>query len=209
MKVLLVDDHALVRRGVRDLLREAFGDAEFSEAATGEEALSYARKSAFELVVLDISMPRRGGMDALKQLHAEAPSLPVLILSHHAEEQYAVRALRAGACGYLTKDCAVEELVCAVRKALAGGKYVTEGIAERLVDMLAGGGQSGAHETLSDRELQVLRMLAKGRTVKEIAGELSLSEKTISTYRTRLLEKTHLRSNAELIRYALSSGLVD
>ncbi len=209
MKVLLVDDHALVRRGVRDLLREAFGDAEFSEAATGEEALSYARKSAFELVVLDISMPRRGGMDALKQLHAEAPDLPVLILSQHAEEQYAVRALRAGACGYLTKDCAVEELVRAVRKALAGGKYVSEAVAERLVDVLAGGSQSGAHETLSDRELQVLRMLAKGRTVKEIAGELSLSEKTISTYRTRLLEKTRLRSNAELIRYALSWGLVD
>lgn len=191
------------------MLREAFGDAEFSEAATAEEAMSHVRKSAFELVVLDISMPGRGGMDALKEMHAESPALPVLVLSQHTEEQYAIRALRAGACGYLTKDCAVEELVRAVRKALAGGKYVSEGVAERLVDVLAGGGPTAAHEALSDRELQVLRMLAIGKTVKEIAGELSLSEKTISTYRTRLVEKTRLRSNAELIRYALASGLVD
>jgi DNA-binding NarL/FixJ family response regulator len=209
MKVLLADDHAVVRRGIKDLLSEAFFDAEFAEASTGEEALAVVQTGGFELVVLDISMPGRGGMDALKEMRALTPDVPVLVLSQHAEEQYAIRALRAGASGYLTKDCAADELVRAVRKAISGGKYVSEGLAEKLVEALSGSAIGGSHERLSDRELQVLRMLAKGMSVKEIGGELSLSEKTISTYRTRILEKTHLRSNAELMRYALASGLVD
>jgi DNA-binding NarL/FixJ family response regulator len=207
--VLLVDDHAVVRRGIRDLLAEAFADAVFEEASTGEEALALVRKGAFQLVVLDISMPRRGGMDALKDIQAEMPKLPVLVLSQHAEEQYAIRALRAGAAGYLTKDCAADELVRAARKALSGGKYVSEKLAEKLAGELTSGVGARPHERLSDRELQVLRMLAQGRAVKEIAADLSLSEKTISTYRARILEKTNMKSNAELMRYALASGLVE
>ncbi|HET6280012.1 MAG TPA: response regulator transcription factor [Polyangia bacterium] len=209
MRVLLVDDHAVVRRGIRDLLAEAFADAVFEEASTGEEALALVRKGAFQLVVLDISMPRRGGMDALKDIQAEMPKLPVLVLSQHAEEQYAIRALRAGAAGYLTKDCAADELVRAARKALSGGKYVSEKLAEKLAGELTSGVGARPHERLSDRELQVLRMLAQGRAVKEIAADLSLSEKTISTYRARILEKTNMKSNAELMRYALASGLVE
>jgi two-component system, NarL family, invasion response regulator UvrY len=209
VRVLLVDDHAVVRRGIRDLLAEAYADAVFEEASTGEEAVMLVRKGAFQLVVLDISMPHRGGMDALKDIQAEMPKLPVLVLSQHAEEQYAIRALRAGAAGYLTKDCAADELVRAARKALSGGKYVSEKLAEKLAGELTSGVGARPHELLSDRELQVLRMLAQGRAVKEIAADLSLSEKTISTYRARILEKTNMKSNAELMRYALASGLVD
>jgi DNA-binding NarL/FixJ family response regulator len=208
VRILLVDDHAIVRRGIRDLLAEAFPAATFAEASTGEEAIERLKVDDLALVVLDISMPGRGGMDALKDMRATAPKVPVLVLSQHAEDQYAIRALRAGASGYLTKNCAAEVLVRAVRKALSGGKYVTEALAERLVDVLAGS-SAASHERLSDRELQVLRMLAKGRSVKEIGAELTLSEKTISTYRARIFEKTNLRSNAELTRYALEVGLVE
>jgi DNA-binding NarL/FixJ family response regulator len=209
MKVLLVDDHQVVRRGIQDLLHEAFPDAEFDEAATGEEAVAQVRQGAHDLVVLDISMPRRGGMDALKELQAIRPKLPVLVLSQHAEEQYAIRTLRSGASGYLTKDCAAEELVKAVRKTLSGGKYVSAVLAEQLAHGLSPDWAARPHELLSDRELQVLRMIAVGKAVKEIAAELSLSEKTISTYRTRILGKTRMKSNAELMRYALQVGLVE
>ena len=209
MRVLLVDDHAVVRRGIRDLLAEEFTEAAFTEASTGEEALALVRKETFDLVVLDISMPRRGGMDALKEIQAETPKLPVLVLSQHAEEQYAIRALRAGAAGYLTKDCAADELTRAARKACAGGKYVSEALAEKLADELSAGSGAPLHERLSDRELHVMRMLALGKSVKEIAGELSLSDKTISTYRARIMQKTHIKSNAALMRYALLVGLVD
>lgn len=209
MRVLLADDHAVVRRGIRELLAEAFTDAAFAEVSTAEDALAQVTAHPFDLVVLDISMPRRGGLDALKEIRVEAPNVPVLVLSQHAEEQYAIRALKAGARGYLTKRCATEELVRAARKIVAGGKYVSEELTERLVDVLAGGPGARPHERLSDREMQVLHMLAKGKLVKEIAAELSLSEKTVSTYRTRVLEKTNMRSNAELMRYALASGLLD
>jgi DNA-binding NarL/FixJ family response regulator len=209
LRVLLADDHAVVRRGIRELLAEAFTDAAFAEVSTAEDALAQVTAHPFDLVVLDISMPRRGGLDALKEIRVEAPNVPVLVLSQHAEEQYAIRALKAGARGYLTKRCATEELVRAARKIVAGGKYVSEELTERLVDVLAGGPGARPHERLSDREMQVLHMLAKGKLVKEIAAELSLSEKTVSTYRTRVLEKTNMRSNAELMRYALASGLLD
>lgn len=209
MRVLLVDDHAVVRRGIRELLSEAFCESSFDEAGTGEEGLVHVRTATYDLVVLDIGMPRRGGMDALKEIQALQPNLPVLILSHHAEEQYAIRALRAGAAGYVSKECAAEELVRAARKALSGGKYVSEALAERLAQGLAADSSARVEDLLSDRELQVLRMLALGKAVKEIAAELALSEKTVSTYRARILDKMNMKSNAELMRYALRIGLVE
>ncbi|MGN6109880.1 MAG: response regulator [Kofleriaceae bacterium] len=210
MKFLLVDDHPVVRRGVRDLMREAFPSSEFTEASSSDDAIGLARTGSWDVVVLDIAMPRRGGMDVLKEIHGHRPELPVIVFSAHAEDQYAIRALRAGARGYVTKDSASEELVAAVRKALAGGTYVNASLAERLVAAMATEeSDRPLHATLSDRELQVLRMLASGKTVKEIGAELSLSDKTISTYRARLLEKMKLRTNAELMRYALRVGLVD
>jgi two-component system invasion response regulator UvrY len=209
MNILLVDDHMIVRRGLRELLAEEFPDASIVEAANAEEALRHIHASAFQLVILDIAMPGRGGMDALPQIHAAHPEMPVLVLSAHAEEQYAIRALRAGAVGYLTKDSASDELILATRKALAGGTYITTSLAEHLArDMRKAQGRP-AHEMLSDREFQVLKMLAAGKPVKQIAAELSLSDKTISTYRARLLDKLDMSSNAELVRYALEAGLVD
>jgi two-component system invasion response regulator UvrY len=209
VRFLIVDDHALIRRGSRELLSEAFPEAQFEEAGTGEDALGLVGRLPFDLAILDISMPRRGGLDALKEMHERVPQLPVLVLSQHGEEQYAIRALRAGARGYLTKNSAPEELVRAARKILGGGKYVSESLAERLADSLAVDHAKPLHATLSDRELEVLRFLASGQAVKEIAAELSLSEKTVSTYRTRVLEKLDMKSNAELMRYALRVGLVE
>jgi two-component system invasion response regulator UvrY len=209
MKFLLADDHGVVRRGVRELLAEEFADAQFDEAVTGEDAIELVERHRFDLVVLDVSMPRRGGIDALKDLQKRAPQLPVIMLSHHAEDQYAIRALRAGARAYLTKDCAPDELIRAARKVLAGGKYVTASLAEALADSLDVEHDKPQHESLSDRELQVLRMLASGKAVKQIGAELCLSEKTVSTYRARLLEKMQMTSNAELMRYALRAGLVE
>lgn len=209
MRILLVDDHAVVRRGTRELLAEKFPQAQFEESSTGEEAVAQAERMSFDLVILDISMPRRGGMDALKEIVQRRPALPVLVLSQHAEVQYAIRALRAGAAGYITKQSAPEELVRAAGKALQGGKYVSSSLAEHFADRLSSGDGEPLHQALSDRELQVLRMLAQGKSVKDIAEELSLSEKTVSTYRTRLLEKLSLRTTAELMRYALRAGLVD
>jgi DNA-binding NarL/FixJ family response regulator len=206
MKILLVDDHAIVRRGMRELLGEEF-DAEFEEAGTGEEALGLVQRSSFDLVVLDLSMPGRGGLDALKEVHSIHPKVPVLVLSQHAEEQYAIRAFRAGAAGYVTKDCAPDELVKAAKKALTGGKYVSSSLAEHLATRLAADPDQRVEDTLSDRELQVLRLLADGKTVKEIGAELALSEKTISTYRARILDKLNAKTNAELMRFALRAGL--
>jgi DNA-binding NarL/FixJ family response regulator len=209
VRILLVDDHGLVRRGVREILAEEYPKADFDEAATGEDALELASKHTYELIVLDISMPRRGGLDALKELQAGGSSAPVIVLSQHAEDQYAVRSIRAGARAYLTKTSAPEELVRAARKVLAGGKYLTESLAERLADALDVDRQGAPHESLSDRELQVLRMIGSGKAVRDIAQELALSEKTVSTYRSRVLEKMKLSTNAELMRYALDAGLVD
>jgi two-component system, NarL family, invasion response regulator UvrY len=213
MRVLIVDDHAVVRRGVRELIVDFFPDAECAEAKDGEEALELVRTEHFDLGILDVSMPNRGGIDVLEELHERAPQLSFLVLSHHAEELYAVRALRAGARGYLTKSSAPEELVYALREILAGGKYVSVSIGERVAGALAvaSGVDSSrpAHDRLSDRELEVLRLLAAGKAIKEIAAELTLSGKTVTTYRSRLLEKMDMKSNAELMRYALRVGLVD
>lgn len=209
-RILLVDDHAVVRRGVRQVLAEEMGGSlEFGEAGTPAEALALVEAQPWDLVLLDISLPGRGGLDTLRELKRLRPALPVLVLSMHAEEQYAVRTLRAGASGYVRKDSAPAELVRAARKVLAGGTHVSEAVADALARAVSTAAGRPLHEALSDRELEVLRRLAVGRTVKEIAGELHLSEKTISTYRTRLLRKMNMRTNAELTQYALRVGLVE
>jgi DNA-binding NarL/FixJ family response regulator len=209
IRVLVADDHAVVRRGLRELLAEA-GDIEVAaEAATAAEALERVRQQPLDVVVLDLSLPGRGGLDLLGEIKGERAGLPVLILTMHPEEQYAVRALKAGASGYLTKESAPEQLVAAVRRAAAGGRYVTPSLAEKLAGHLDDQRAREPHESLSDREYQVFRRLAAGRTVGQIAEEMSLSVKTVSTYRARILEKTGLGGNAELMRYALDRKLVD
>ncbi|HEY5283555.1 MAG TPA: response regulator transcription factor [Polyangia bacterium] len=208
-RILLVDDHAVVRRGVRDILTESLGKVEFGEAAKPSEAIDKLQAQDWDVVVLDISLPGRGGLDALRDIKRLRPSVPVLVLSMHAEDHYALRALRAGAAGYVNKDSAAEDLAGAVRKVLAGGTHVSVHLAETLAKSLRSDNSRPAHELLSDRELEVLRALAAGKTVKQIGTDLSLSEKTVSTYRTRLLEKMQMHSNAELIQYAIREGLVD
>ncbi len=208
MRILLVDDHALVRGGLRRLLVEHHPGAIFGEAESAAGGLATALGSAWDLVILDLSLPGRGGLDVLKDLREARPKLPVIVMTMHAEEQYALRAFRAGAAGYLTKGAAEEDVLAAVERVIAGGKYVTPTLAEALAGALGGGART-AHEELSDREFQVLRMIAAGRSVKQIALELHLSEKTVSTYRTRVLEKLQLDSTAELIRYAISNRIAE
>jgi len=206
-RVLLVDDHAVVRKGMKAILEDELSGIFVAEAGSGDQALS-ALAEPFDVVVLDLSMPGRSGIDLLAEIKTRHPKLPVLIMSLHGEEQFAVRALRAGAAGYLTKAAAPEQLVAAVVKVARGGRYVTESLAERLADRVAGGGTGAPHERLSDREFDVLRGIASGNTVSEIAEQMHLSVKTISTYRGRLLEKMGMATNAELTRYALEHGLV-
>jgi DNA-binding NarL/FixJ family response regulator len=208
VRILIADDHAVVRRGVRDLLGEEFPSAIFGDATTAQEALDEAWKQPWNLILLDISMPGRSGLDVLRDLKDAQPRTPILVQSMHAEGQFAIRVLKAGAAGYITKDSLPEELLRAVSKVLAGGRYLSVSLAEQLAGFLSTEGGRPAHESLSDREFQVLRMLAAGRSVKEIGAEFSLSIKTISTYRTRLLEKLGLRSNAELAIYAEREGLL-
>jgi two-component system, NarL family, invasion response regulator UvrY len=205
--ILLVDDHCVVRRGVRDILTESLGKLVFGEAAKPSEAIEQLLAVEWDVVLLDICLPGRSGLDVLRETKRLRPTVPVLVLSMHAEDQYAARALRAGASGYLNKDSAAEELACAVRKVLAGGTYVSERVAETLASNLRSCSPRAAHERLSDRELEVLRALAAGKKVKEIGTNLTLSEKTVSTYRSRLLGKMQMRTNAELIQYALREGL--
>lgn len=209
VRVLLVDDHAVVRRGVRDILTEALVKVTFGEAGTPAEALDKLQREPWDVVVLDISLPGRGGIDALRDMKRLRPGIPVLVLSMHAEEHYALRALRAGAAGYVNKESAADELAGAVRKVLAGGTHVSSVLAETLARSLRSDASRPAHERLSDREMEVLRSIAAGKSVKQISAQLSLSEKTISTYRARLLDKMQMRTNAELIQYALRSGLVE
>ncbi len=208
MRVLVTDDHAIVRRGIRQILAEIPSISKVDEATTGQEALSLASKNLYDLVLLDISMPGRSGLDVLKQLKTDRPRLPVLIVSMHPEEQYALRALKAGASGYLTKESAPDELIAAVQKILEGGKYVSQSLAERFVAELAKPSDKPLHEVLSDREYEIFCMIASGKTVSEIAEELALSVKTVSTYRTRILEKTNLKTNAEITRYVIENKLV-
>jgi DNA-binding NarL/FixJ family response regulator len=208
MRVLVADDHGIVRRGIKQILAEIACIEIVDEATNGQEALARAGKIPYDLVLLDISMPGRNGLDVLKQLKAEKPGLPVLILSMHPEEQYALRALKAGASGYLTKESAPDELIAAVQKVLEGGKYVSQSLAERFVTELSNPSGKPPHALLSDREYEILCKIASGKTVTEIGDELALSVKTVSTYRTRILEKMNMKNNAEITRYVLENGLV-
>jgi two-component system, NarL family, invasion response regulator UvrY len=206
MRILIVDDHAMVREGLKRILADEFEDAGFGEAANATEALERLWKESWDLVLLDVSMHGRTGLDVLKEIRASASRMPVLVLSAHPEEQYAVRVLKAGAAGYLTKESAPQELCRAVRKVVSGGKYLTAGVAEQLAAEVQSSGRP-AHELLSNREYQVMLLIAAGKVPKEIGDELSLSVKTVGTYRTRVLEKLKLKNNAELMRYVLERGL--
>lgn len=208
-KVLIADDHDIFRHGVRDLLAREFGPLTFGEARDSRQAGELLRRAAWDLVLLDINMPGRSGLEVLAEARRLRPKTPVLVLSMYPEEEFALRAFQLGAAGYLTKQAAGDELLVAVRKILAGGKYVTAALAERLAARLGGEMQAAPHAALSPRELQVLRLVASGRTLKEIAAELALSEKTVGTYRARVAEKLGLSSNVELARYALRHKLVD
>ena len=209
IRVVVVDDHAVVREGLKRIISENPGMEVTGEAGDGIEAMKVIHGAPCDVVVLDITMPNRSGLDVLKQLHLESPHLPVLVLSMHSEDQYAVRVLRAGASGYLTKESAPAKLVKAIRKVVRGGRYVSAELAERLAVHLNSDSTKAPHEILSDREYQVLCMIASGKTVTMIGEELELSVKTISTYRVRLLEKLGMKNNAELTRYAIKEGLVD
>lgn len=209
IRALIADDHAVVRQGLKQILGDTHEMMVAGEAATGQEVLDKVRAETWDVVVLDISMPDRSGLDVLKQLRSEQPKLPVLVLSMHSEDQYAMRVLKAGASGYLTKDSAADELVKAIRKVVSGGRYVSSFLAEKLALEIGADSSKLAHETLSDREFQVLRMIAAGKSVTEIAAELYLSPKTVSTYRARLLQKMNLETNAELIHYAIQNHLID
>jgi len=208
-KVLLVDAHEVVRDGLKRILDEQPGTTAFGEAGTAPEALKLVREQDWDVAVLDLSLGGRSGLEALKEMKQIRPQLPVLILSMHAEEQYARRAFKAGAGGYITKDSPREELVKAVKKVMSGGRYVSAALAEKLIFDIGGDTDRALHETLSDREFEVLRLIASGKTVGNIAEMLSLSDKTISTYRSRILEKMGMKTNAEVIRYGLENDLVD
>jgi two-component system invasion response regulator UvrY len=209
LRILIVDDHPVVRKGLVQTLADASEIGEIIEAATPHEALDLVRQREWDAVILDIGLPGRGGLEVLKDIKHEAPRLPVLILSMHAEEQYAVRAIRAGAAGYLTKEAATEKLVDVVRKVASGGRYISPELAERLATELTADPTRPLHASLSDREFTVLRLIASGQTVGDIADRLSLSVKTVSTYRARILEKMRLKNNAELMQYVLTNHLLD
>lgn len=209
MRVLLVDDHTVVRLGLKQILAEEFKRAVFGEARNAQETLDLISKEPWDIVLLDITMPGRSGLDVMHEIKKQRARLPVLVLSIHPESQFAVRALKLGAAGYMTKESAAEELVAAVKKVLAGGRYVSKSLAEALAMNLSSDAAKPPQELLSDREFQVLRLIAAGRIVSEIARELALSVKTISTYRRRILEKMGLRNNAELMYFAMRHQLVD
>jgi two-component system invasion response regulator UvrY len=209
MHILIADDHAVVRRGLREILADSLPAADFSEAGNGDEVLGELGKSAIALLVLDINMPGRSGMDILRDVKHSYPRLPVIILSVHPEEQYAVRCLRAGAAAYINKESASEELATATRKILSGGRYISASLAEKLISTLDETGDKPLHESLSDREHEVMKMIASGAHLTEIGERLHVSVKTISTYRARIMEKMQMTSNAELTRYAMTHGLID
>lgn len=207
--VLIADDHAIVRQGLKQILSETDDLLVTGEADDGAEALQLARQQPWDVFLLDVSMPNRNGIDTLKQLKKEFPRLPVLILSMHPEKQYAMRALKAGAAGYLTKQSAPEQLITAIRQVAGGRKYVSPAVAQQLVEALTDNTDKLPHERITDREYQVLVMIAAGNPLTQIAESLNLGVATVSTYRARLLEKMGLRSTAELIRYGLENGLVE
>jgi len=209
IRALVADDHAVVRRGLKDLLGESGDIVVQGEAGTGRELLDQLSDKTWDVVVLDINLPDRSGLDVLAEVKRLHPELPVLILTICAEEQFAVRALRAGASGYVTKESAPEELIQAVRKVVAKGRYVSPGVAERLAHWVDAGSEKPLHESLSTREFQVFRLLAAGRSVSRAAEEVCLSVKTVSTYRARILEKMNLKTNADLTLYAVRNHLIE
>lgn len=208
IRIAIVDDHAMVRAGLKQFFSEEVDFRVVAEASNGREALDIVRLGEVDVIVMDISMPGQSGVDALAAIRARAPDLPVLILSGFAEEHYATTLLRQGASGYLNKDCDPQEIAKAIRTVYRGRKYITAGVAERLAEALSGDGDTPAHEQLSERELQVFLRLAKGETIGHMAQSMSLSVKTVSTYRTRVMEKMGLASNSDLTYYALKNGLI-
>ena len=208
MRILLADDHSIVRRGLKDILIEEYPEAVVEEVADGFELLKQMRNGKWDIVISDLSMPGKNGLETLKQLKTEFPQTPVLILSMYPEDLYAIRVLKAGASGYMTKESAPEELIKAVRLVLQGRKYITTTVAEKMASNLDHDYERQPHEILSDRELDVMKMIASGKTVSEIAVELSLSVNTISTYRARVLEKMNLKTNSELTYYVISNNLL-
>lgn len=207
MKILVADDHAIVRKGLIGLLHEGYPSVSIFEAVNSNEAIEMARENTFDVILMDISMPGRNGIETLKQLRLDGVKTPVLMLSMHPEGQYALRCLKAGASGFINKESATEELLGAIQRVLSGKKYITPTVAEKLAESMDSGANA-LHETLSDREMQVLQRIAAGKTVSEIAEEIFLSVNTISTYRSRILEKLQLSNNAELTRYAIENDLV-
>jgi len=208
-RIAIADDHVLVRRGLAELLREMDDFRVVGEASSGDELLRLVREERVDVVVMDMSMPGPSGLDLVKSIKAEFPKLPILVLSAHPEDQYAVRVVRAGAMGYLTKESAEADLVEAVRRVASGKRYLTQNLAASLLDALDADPDEDPHAALSDREYQVLRLIASGMTVGGIAEHLSLSVKTVSTYRSRLLQKMGMSNNSEITRYALENGLVE
>jgi DNA-binding NarL/FixJ family response regulator len=209
IKILIADDHTIVREGLKQILAETPDMVVADEASNGHEVLAKIEKNDFDVILLDISMPGMNGIDALKQIKTERPKVSVLVLSMYSEEQYALRALKAGAAGYMTKESAPDELIEAIRKVSQGRKYISPSLAEKLAVSLEADSERPPHETLSDREYQVMCMIASGKTIKDIADDLCLSIKTVSTYRTRILEKMNLKSNAALTHYAVQNKLVE
>ena len=208
LQIIIADDHAVVRKGLKQILLDELIDAQISEATSAENLLEVMRQQKFDLAISDISMPGRSGIDLLKQLRINYPTLPVLILSMHPEAQYAMRAIKAGAAGYLTKDTASEELVKAVQQILNGRKYISPSLAELLAENLGGTATDTLHETLSDREFEVMKLIAAGKSISEIAETHSISINTVSTYRSRVLEKMKLQTNADLTLYAVEHKLI-
>jgi DNA-binding NarL/FixJ family response regulator len=209
LKILVIDDHPLVRRGMIETIQEEFSNVYVGQASDSQSCIELVWRESWDLVLLDIAMPGRSGLDILREIKLERPKMPVLILSNYSEDQFAIRSLKSGANGYLTKDILGQELVAAIKRVLAGGKYIRASLAEKLASYLDVDASKPLHHTLSNREYQVMRMIACGQTPKEIAAELSLSIKTVSTFRSRILKKMMMKNNAELMRYAMENGVVD
>jgi two-component system invasion response regulator UvrY len=208
IRIIIADDHTVVRRGLKQILQEGFMDAIIEEVSDAVDLIKKVAESHWDVVISDLSMPGRSGLDALQQIKQSFPKLPVLILSVHSEEQYALRVLKAGASGYLNKDSAPEELINAVQRVLLGKKYITPSIAEKLASLLDQDADKPSHEYLSNREFDVLKQIASGKSVSEIAELLSLSITTVSTYRSRIMAKMSLRTNADLTLYAIENNLL-
>ncbi len=207
IRILIVDDHAVVRMGLKEVLKDELGSVVFGEAQNSHEALERLWKQPWDAVVLDINLPGRSGLDVLKEIKKTRPRLPVLVLSIHPEDQYAVRVLKSGAAGYMTKESAPDELAKAVKKVIAGEKYVSSSLAEKLALNLTADSEEPLHKRLSDREYEILLLIASGKAVSEIASRLSLSVKTVSTYRSRVMEKMGTKNNAQLMQYVFRHGL--